>query len=353
MRSLELRQPPGDGGGGSGLFGGTSGGAVDGFLTGGTSPAGGTFGGQTAGGTGGTAGGDGRASAGGTAGASAAAPAATVPGRNEICNGADDDCDNLVDEGFDLQIDPANCGACGKACSFSHAAPLCQAGQCALGACFDGYADADKQAGQRLRVPVHQQQGRALRRAGQRLRRHGSTRTSTSRPTPPTAAAASSPAPSPRPAPRCVNGICTLGACMAGLHRHQQRCPGRLRVPLHHQRHRRRGLRRAGQRLRRHDRQQHHRRRRGLRRHARRAPASAGRARVTCVNGTLICLGAGTPGTEVCDGKDNDCDGMTDEDDPFAGQGLLPGGGQRLRRHRRHLQRARASWAPGPAAPGA
>ena len=52
----------------------------------------------------------------------------------------------MVDEGFDLQIDPANCGACGKACSFGHAAPLCQAGQCALGACFDGYADADKQA---------------------------------------------------------------------------------------------------------------------------------------------------------------------------------------------------------------
>ena len=47
---------------------------------------------------------------------------------------------------------------------------------------------------------------------------------------------------------------------------------------------------------------------------------------MTCVNGTLICLGAGTPGTEVCDGKDNDCDGMTDEDDPFVGRACYPVG---------------------------
>ena len=46
----------------------------------------------------------------------------------------------------------------------------------------------------------------------------------------------------------------------------------------------------------------------------------------TCINGTLICLGAGTPGTEVCDGKDNDCDGSTDEEDPFLGTACYPVG---------------------------
>ena len=58
-------------------------------------------------------------------------------------------------------------------------------------------------------------------------------------------------------------------------------------------------------------------------------PGGTGECRqgqVTCVNGTLICLGAGTPGTELCDGKDNDCDGMTDEDDPFAGKACYPVG---------------------------
>ena len=53
----------------------------------------------------------------------------------------------MADDGFDLQSDPANCGRCGGSCSFVHAFPACQAGQCALGACFEGYADADRQPG--------------------------------------------------------------------------------------------------------------------------------------------------------------------------------------------------------------
>src|SRR3712207_5883923 len=33
-------------------------------------------------------------------------------------------------------------------------------------------------------------------------------------------------------------------------------------------------------------------------------------------NPTLACEGCILPGMEICDGKDNDCDGMTDEEDP-------------------------------------
>ena len=36
---------------------------------------------------------------------------------DELCNGEDDDCDDAVDEGFDLESDPSNCGMCGMTCA--------------------------------------------------------------------------------------------------------------------------------------------------------------------------------------------------------------------------------------------
>ncbi len=47
--------------------------------------------------------------------------------RVERCNGVDDDCDHLVDEGFDLARDPLNCGACGRACTESE---RCESARC-------------------------------------------------------------------------------------------------------------------------------------------------------------------------------------------------------------------------------
>jgi hypothetical protein len=56
----------------------------------------------------------------------------------EICNGKDDNCNGKVDEGFNLQTDPANCGACGHVCTQYQS---CQLGSCITRAesdCSDG-----------------------------------------------------------------------------------------------------------------------------------------------------------------------------------------------------------------------
>jgi hypothetical protein len=52
-----------------------------------------------------------------------------LPAAAEACNTLDDDCDAQVDEGFDLQLDDANCGTCGKVCQAN--VEKCTAGVCA------------------------------------------------------------------------------------------------------------------------------------------------------------------------------------------------------------------------------
>jgi len=49
------------------------------------------------------------------------------PGAPEICNYQDDDCDGLIDEGFDLQRDKNNCGQCKNVCSKDY---VCDSGKC-------------------------------------------------------------------------------------------------------------------------------------------------------------------------------------------------------------------------------
>lgn len=109
------------------------------------------------------------------------------PDAEESCNGLDENCDGVADDGFDLMTDPDNCGACGfncqpaqvcwdgvctsdcpdeltrcgqecvdpatdpdhcggcdNACSYPNADASCQGGACVMGACREGFTDCDQ-----------------------------------------------------------------------------------------------------------------------------------------------------------------------------------------------------------------
>ena len=67
-------------------------------------------------------------------------------GAAEFCNGIDDDCDGNVDDGYDLQGDPAHCGECNAPCPQPGPLGLAQAcvdGTCVVKECPDGTFDLD------------------------------------------------------------------------------------------------------------------------------------------------------------------------------------------------------------------
>ena len=69
--------------------------------------------------------------------------AGCAPGRDELCNDFDDDCDGVVDEGVDTDTDVENCGGCGELCAPPGAFARCEAGVCGIERCDVGFFDID------------------------------------------------------------------------------------------------------------------------------------------------------------------------------------------------------------------
>jgi len=65
----------------------------------------------------------------------------------EICDEVDNDCDGVVDNDFDLSNDPNNCGKCNHKCELLHATTSCEPGNgapsCVVASCEAGYFDVD------------------------------------------------------------------------------------------------------------------------------------------------------------------------------------------------------------------
>ncbi|HEX7601475.1 MAG TPA: hypothetical protein VF316_07720, partial [Polyangiaceae bacterium] len=67
----------------------------------------------------------------------------------QSCNAGFSDCDGAYPDGCEyadpgFASDPLNCGGCGISCSFPNASGSCIGGACALGACNAGHSDCDK-----------------------------------------------------------------------------------------------------------------------------------------------------------------------------------------------------------------
>ena len=64
----------------------------------------------------------------------------------EVCDGEDDDCDGVIDNGFDFATDPLHCGSCDP-CVLDNAVPDCVdpddngLGECVVFACLPGWVD--------------------------------------------------------------------------------------------------------------------------------------------------------------------------------------------------------------------
>jgi hypothetical protein len=61
----------------------------------------------------------------------------------ELCDGVDNDCNGIVDDGFDMMSDLTNCGGCNRPCYFPFAASSCDMGMCTQGACLPNFYDRD------------------------------------------------------------------------------------------------------------------------------------------------------------------------------------------------------------------
>lgn len=76
----------------------------------------------------------------------------------EICDELDNDCDGEIDEGFALLVDSENCGQCGVSCSLDNGVGRCDAGQCVVGSCTDGFSDINGDANDGCECNLNQEE---------------------------------------------------------------------------------------------------------------------------------------------------------------------------------------------------
>ena len=60
----------------------------------------------------------------------------------EVCNSLDDDCDGIIDNGFNLMADPNNCGTCANICVNPNGSTTCNGGVCTP-ICSFGWVSCD------------------------------------------------------------------------------------------------------------------------------------------------------------------------------------------------------------------
>jgi hypothetical protein len=76
----------------------------------------------------------------------------------EVCDNKDNDCDGMIDEGYDRTGDPRHCGPNCQVCTITNAIPKCVpgaggTGECAIAACLPGFVDLDKNVANGCELP--------------------------------------------------------------------------------------------------------------------------------------------------------------------------------------------------------
>ena len=65
-------------------------------------------------------------------------------GAPEFCDNKDNDCDDEIDEGIDLDNDVNNCGECGNVCEADNTTFLCVEGECVVDECEEPWVDCNE-----------------------------------------------------------------------------------------------------------------------------------------------------------------------------------------------------------------
>ncbi len=197
---------------------------------------------------------------------------ACFPTGVQACDNLDNNCDMIINEGFDTTDDPNNCGMCGRVCEFFEATGHCSMSMCSFNPatdCAPGFFDIDGLQADGCEYQCTPTNGgveicRSDRQQLQRRGRRGLQPPDRSEQLRALRLAVLV----PERGPVVHRGRVWLQPghrLLARLLRHQRQSARWLRVQVHEDQRRRRDLRRQGQRLQRRRRRQHDRLRRRVR----------------------------------------------------------------------------------------